>query len=188
MNSYGLLECENFPSIESSIHAILSKLISKKSPIDGRHGVTSRLFDSHFLTRGWLPHPAMCIFWLCFIYVVVCVPNFRPYARTTWKLSLIGSTLRKRLLTILQITTWRTLQMGLSKKGIGLTQVNPQGQTTDCHLRLMQFPKLQSSLLWVSYITLFCPNLEVEKRSISLAAALVLSPQMSIPAEGRVLK
>ncbi len=70
--------------------------------------------------------------------------------------------------------------MGLKKKGVG-----PIGLTESIHhlegqWRPIQSPKLQSLLMSVPYITLLLPNVEVEKRSMSLAAALVLLPQISI--------
>jgi hypothetical protein len=54
-----------------------------------------------------------------YIFVILChVLNFRVYqTRVMLQLSLIGSTLLKTLLTILQMSIWRKLQMVLNKWG-----------------------------------------------------------------------
>jgi hypothetical protein len=70
--------------------------------------------------------------------------------------------------------------MGLIKKGVGPIGLTGSIHHMEVQRRPIQSPKLQSLLMSVPYITLLLPNLEVEKRSMPLAAALVLLLQILI--------
>jgi hypothetical protein len=75
--------------------------------------------------------------------------------------------------------------MGLIKKGVGPIGLTGSIHHMEVQRRPIQSPKLQSLLMSVPYITFLLPNLEVEKRSMSLAAALVMLPQISIKTRER---
>jgi hypothetical protein len=72
VNGNGLLDCEKLLLIESNIPAILCKPITKRSHIDGSHGVTSRFFDSQFL-KYKLTRTSTKMHFLIMLYVCSCV-------------------------------------------------------------------------------------------------------------------